>query len=78
VPADSPNPYGAALVIDWLLSADGGQALYDELNRRGPRGDMDYPYQEEFEAIDELVPYSVEAVVENPDAADILNDLFAN
>ncbi len=78
VPADSPNPYGAALVIDWLLSADGGQALYDQLNRRGPRGDMDYPYQEEFEAIDELVPYSVEAVVETPDAADILNELFAN
>lgn len=76
VPNDAPNPYGAALVYDWVLSRDGGQAHYEPLLITGPRNDMEYPFSDDVEQIDEIIAYSPTLLDDVTRYEEIFVDLF--
>lgn len=76
VPKDAPNAYGAVLVYDWVLSQDGGQAYYEENLITGPRPDMDYPFSEDLEEIDEIIAYSPDLLDDVTRYEDIFVELF--
>ena len=72
--ADAPNPYGAALLADWILSEDGGQQIYVN-ERLGPRPDMDYGFSD-VTSIDEMIAYSPALLADISRYEDIFQDLF--
>jgi iron(III) transport system substrate-binding protein len=55
--SDAPNPYGAVLVYDWILSADGGQTTFVG-NSLGPRPDMDYEVEGIGHLVGEMIGYT--------------------
>jgi ABC-type Fe3+ transport system substrate-binding protein len=73
--SDAPNPYGAVLIYDWILEADGGQQNFigDTL---GVRSDMDYEI-EGFEAfVTEAVGYTPELLLDSGQFDELWEDRF--
>jgi iron(III) transport system substrate-binding protein len=60
--SDAPNPYGAVLLYDWILQADGGQQNFigDTL---GIRSDVDYQLEGFEEFVTEAVGYTPELLI---------------
>jgi iron(III) transport system substrate-binding protein len=56
--ADAPNPYGAALYVDWLLSKDGGQKVLLDNAIIGPRPDVAYENEDLIKAAQKVVGYT--------------------
>ncbi len=73
---NAPNPYGAALVVDWLLSEDGAHALYNDIPIGGVNPNHDYIHQGLFEGV-ELATYDVDSLQGDANRfANIFIDLF--
>ena len=72
---DAPNPYGAALVYDWILEADGGQQNFvgDTL---GVRSDMDYELEGFEDYVTEAVGYTPELLIDSAQFDQMWEDLF--
>lgn len=72
----APNPWGAALVVDWLLSVDGAHQLYNDIPIGGVNPDHSYIHQDLFSGI-KLATYDVESLEGDPNRfTDIFIDLF--
>jgi iron(III) transport system substrate-binding protein len=78
VTKDAPHPYAAALFYDWLLSKAGGQQAVADLDRAGPRTDMDYPNGELLDQADKVVTFSPTFLAESgsADYDPVFADLF--
>ena len=74
IPNDAPNPYGGALLTDWVLSKDGGQK-YLVGNRLGPRSDMDYGL-DNLEGTDDMIAYGPALLTDLADDDNTFQDLF--
>ena len=74
IPKDAPNPYGGALLTDWVLSKDGGQK-YLVGNRLGPRSDMDYGL-DNLEGTDSMIAYGPALLTNLADDDNTFQDLF--
>lgn len=78
IPVDAPHPWAGALLYDWLLAQDGGQAALMELGRVGPRPDTDYPNGELMKDAQRIIPYSPEVLGDLPRYREIFEELFIN
>jgi ABC-type Fe3+ transport system substrate-binding protein len=72
---DAPNPYGAVLLYDWILAADGGQLNFvgDTL---GVRSDMDYELEGFADFVTEAVGYTPELLINSSQYDQIWEDKF--
>ena len=73
--SDAPNPYGAVLVLDWILSADGGQTTFVG-NTLGPRPDMDYQVEGIGHLVGEMIGYTPELLADIGPVEEIWLELF--
>jgi ABC-type Fe3+ transport system substrate-binding protein len=73
--SDAPNPYGAVLIYDWILSADGGQQNFigDTL---GIRSDMDYELEGFEEFVTEAVGYTPQLLINSGEFDEMWEDRF--
>jgi ABC-type Fe3+ transport system substrate-binding protein len=73
--SDAPNPYGAALIYDWILEADGGQQNFigDTL---GIRSDMDYELEGFEDFVTEAVGYTPELLINSGRFDQLWEDRF--
>ena len=72
---DAPNPYGAVLFYDWILSKDGGQQNFigDTL---GVRSDMDYELEGFADFVTTAIGYTPELLVDSAEFDQMWEDLF--
>lgn len=76
ISSTAPNPYGAALVVDWLLSLDGAHSVYNNIPIGGVNPDHEYIHQDLFDGV-ELATYDVDSLQGDANRfADIFIDLF--
>ena len=72
---DAPNPYGAVLVYDWVLSHDGGQQSFIS-DTLGVRSDLDYQVEDFQDLVATGIGYTPELIIESADTEQVWEDLF--
>jgi ABC-type Fe3+ transport system substrate-binding protein len=72
---DAPNPYGAAIAYDWILSASGGQRNFMG-GLLGPREDVDYGVENPLKGQRKVTVESAEMLADVTRFDDIFQRLF--
>lgn len=73
---DAQNPYGAALLVDWILARDGGQKIFPQFLFNGARSDMEYPFSAAAKQAKNVIVYSPQLVADPKRYETIFLDLF--